>query len=482
MNWRQDVAGDWYEMTLGGAVRLDPHLPVAHVSYYEADAYAHWCGKRLPTEAEWENASAANTQGANASGEGGFLDPDRLAPRGAGPGAGLRQMFGDLWQWTGSAYLAYPGFRASAGAVGEYNGKFMINQMVLRGGCCATPPGHVRATYRNFFQPHQRWMFSGVRLAEDGAVIYNPGTDEFRRDVVAGLSKSPKTLSSKYFYDERGSALFEEICQLTEYYPTRTEMALLGSAAAQIASHISPNAALIEFGSGASLKTRLLLDAAPQIGAYVPVDISPEALAAAAEAIRDLYPAVEVEPLVGDFTQPMDAPAAARNRPRTGFFPGSTIGNFEQDEAVAFLRAAKQLLGTGAQFIVGADLVKDPDVLVRAYDDAKGVTAAFNLNLLARINRELDGDIDLDRFSHRAVWNARASRIEMHLVSLVDQVFSIGADRFAMRAGETIHTENSHKYTIESFTTLAARAGWRVGAQWISPAPEFGVFLLQDWT
>ena len=473
--WRRDQAGDWFEMTLGGAVRLDPHLPVSHVSYYEADAYARWCGKRLPTEAEWEHASAQA-----APDDGGFLDADRLAPRAAGQGRRLRQMFGDLWQWCASAYLAYPGFRPGAGAVGEYNGKFMINQMVLRGGCCATPPDHVRATYRNFFQPHQRWMFSGVRLADDGAPAGEADVETFRADVFAGLSRTPKSLPSKYFYDARGSVLFEEICQLPEYYPTRTEMALLGQMAPQIAAHIPEGAALIEFGSGASVKTRLLLDAAPQIGAYAPVDISPDALRGAAEAIRARYPRLEVEPMVADFTQPFEVPAVVRDRARIGFFPGSTIGNFEPAEAGALLRAAKALLGRGGRFIVGADLVKDAKVLIEAYDDAQGVTAAFNFNLLARINRELGGDLDLDRFRHQAVWNAEASRIEMHLLSQADQRFRIAGRAFSMRAGETIHTENAHKYTVESFTALAAQGGWRVISQWISPRPEFALFLLGE--
>ncbi|HEX4197696.1 MAG TPA: ergothioneine biosynthesis protein EgtB [Caulobacteraceae bacterium] len=472
--WVEDEAGGWGEMTLGGLRPLDPHGPVSHISYYEADAYARWAGKRLPTEAEWERAAAGLDD------DTGGLDLDRLTPLAAAAGEpGLRQMFGGLWQWTASSYSPYPGFKPDAGAVGEYNGKFMVNQMVLRGGGCATPRGHVRASYRNFFYPHQRWMFSGLRLAEDAPAAASD--IHFRDDVVEGLGASPKRLPSKYFYDERGSALFEAICELPEYYPTRTETALLAEAAPQVAAYISDNAALIEFGSGASTKTRLLLDAAPQVGVYIPMDISPDALAQAQAALKADYPNLEVAPLLADFTKPIALPAAADGRPRTGFFPGSTIGNFPPDEAVEFLKVARRLLGEGAQFIVGADLVKDPSVLVAAYDDAQGVTAHFNLNLLGRINRELGGDIDLAGFGHRAVWNAAESRMEMHLVSRADQSFTVAGQRFSMRAGETIHSENSYKFTLDGFASLAARAGWRVGAQWVSPDPAFAVFLLQAW-
>jgi dimethylhistidine N-methyltransferase len=453
--WIAREDGCWDEMTLAGPVPLDLAAPVSHVSYFEADAFARFKGARLPTEAEWERAA-------------GLTD-----------GAGPRQMFDVLWQWTQSAYAPYPGFAPGAGAVGEYNGKFMVSQMVLRGGCHATPAGHARATYRNFFYPHHRWQFAGVRLAMDGAPE-DPRTRAFRDDVIAGFSAPRKRLPSKYFYDERGSALFEDICELEEYYPTRTETALLRDAAPKMARHISDGAALIEFGSGASTKTHILLAAAPQTAVYIPMDISEDALAPAAEAIRAAFPAIEVAPLVGDFTQPIALPAAANGRPRTGFFPGSTIGNFPPDEAVAFLKQARRLLGAGAQFIVGADLVKDEAVLVAAYDDAKGVTAAFNLNVLARINRELDGRIDLDQFSHRAVWNAAESRMEMHLVSKIDQDLVVGDRRFPIAAGETIHTENSYKFTEAGFAALAERAGWRVGDSWISRDPGFAVFLLQD--
>lgn len=300
----------------------------------------------------------------------------------------------------------------------------------------------------------------------------------FEADVLAGLSARQKTIPAKYFYDEEGSRLFEEITALEEYYPTRTETALLRAAAPEIASYISEGAALVEFGSGASVKTRILLDAAPQTAIYVPIDISPDALEMAAASINADYPALIVAPLVDDFTRAIELPDIARGHPRTGFFPGSTIGNFEDRDAVEFLTAARRLLHSGAQFVVGVDLVKHEGVLVRAYDDSKGVTAAFNKNLLTRINRELGGDFDIDSFEHRAVWNPDARRIEMHLVSLRDQTVTVAGRPFHFAAGETIHTENSHKFTPDGFTRLAEQAGWRTLRLWTSPEPAFAVFLL----
>ena len=455
LHWHADEDGGWWEMTLSGLQPLDFSAPVRHVSFFEAEAYAAWAGKRLPTEAEWEHAMATNP--------------------------GLSQAFGEVWQWTRSAYGPYPGYRAGPGALGEYNGKFMIGQMVLRGGASVTPEGHSRLSYRNFFHPEQRWMFSGVRLADDAgseAGRRAAPASTLREDVLKGLGASPKTLPSKHLYDEEGSRLFEAITDLPEYYPTRTEITLLRMAAPEIAAYISSRAALVEFGSGASTKTRLVLDAAPQIRVYVPIDISEEALDAAAAAIREDYPQVIVAPLADDFTTALELPVEAWGRPRTGFFPGSTIGNFGPADAVEFLRTARGLLGPGAQFVVGADIVKDEDVLVAAYDDAQGVTAAFNANLLVRINRELEADFDVDGFRHRAVWNADESRMEMHLVSLKAQSASVAGRTFRFAEGETIHTENSYKFTEEGFAELAAQAGWRVLRKWVSPAPKFGVFLL----
>ena len=301
---------------------------------------------------------------------------------------------------------------------------------------------------------------------------------EFRDAMVEALSLPVKAISPKWFYDEAGSDLFEQITGLDEYYPTRTEAALLQHIAPELSARIPDGAVLVEFGSGASAKTRILLDAAPQLSAYVPLDISVEALAAAAARINADYPELAVHPVAGDFTQPMALPAAVDGRPRVGFFPGSTIGNFGPVGAAAFLRSVRALLGEGAGMIIGADLAKDEATLVAAYDDARGITAAFNLNLLARANREIGADFDLAAFAHRAVWNPRDSRMEMHLVSKKPQVVRIDGQGFLFAEGESLHTENSYKFTRAGFEALAASAGWRLDGSWISPPPEFAVFLL----
>jgi len=292
------------------------------------------------------------------------------------------------------------------------------------------------------------------------------GGDRFALDVVSGLTAKPKTLPPKYFYDAAGSALFERITQLPEYYPTRCELAILRDNAPAIASQFPPACALVEFGSGSSRKARIVLRAAANVEAYVPVDLSGDFLERDVAQLRRDFPRLTVRPLVEDFTKYFELPADIARLPRVGFFPGSTIGNFEPHEASQFLRHAGRLLGVGTVLVIGVDLIKDKDVLYRAYNDAEGVTAKFNLNLLLRINRELGADFDLNAFEHHAFYNTQQNRIEMHLASTRRQKVRIAGTTIEFRAGETIHTENSYKYTIDSFRALAQGSGWSARAVW----------------
>ena len=309
---------------------------------------------------------------------------------------------------------------------------------------------------------------------------HHPAVEPLIADVLAGLRAVPKRIAPMYFYDARGSALFDRICELPEYYPTRTEMQILASNADDIAGWIGDDTLLVEFGSGSSLKTRVLLDHLPTLSAYVPVDISRSHLMAAAHGISASYPNLEVLPVCADFTQPFALPMPRQPAARTVvFFPGSTIGNFDPPAAVNLMRVMHDVAGRGGGLLVGTDLVKDVSVLVRAYDDAAGVTAAFNLNVLRHLNTELGANFDLDGFQHRAVWNAGASRIEMHLVSLREQQARIGGERIHFAAREHIVTEHCHKYSLAKFAAQAAWAGWIAREHWLDERGYFGVNYLE---
>src|SRR5437588_4003637 len=302
-------------------------------------------------------------------------------------------------------------------------------------------------------------------------------TSAFARDAIEDLSQHPKRLSPKYFYDATGSELFEAITRLPEYYPTRTELSILRDRGSDIAGIIPKGAALVEFGAGATTKVRLLLQNCI-VGAYVPVDISGDFVRAQADALRKDFPALSVCPVAADFTAPFALPAAVADLPKVGFFPGSTLGNFEPHEACTFLRSARGILGHGAQMIIGVDLEKDERVLYAAYNDAAGVTARFNLNVLVRANNELGADFDLSAFAHRAIYNRDRHRIEMHLISRKAQTVRILGRSFAFAAGETIHTESSYKYSLARFIALARGAGWTPTAAWTDAQGLFSVHAL----
>ncbi|WP_298394974.1 L-histidine N(alpha)-methyltransferase [Sphingobium sp.] len=298
----------------------------------------------------------------------------------------------------------------------------------------------------------------------------------FRRDIIDGLSRSPKATPPIWFYDRRGSELFEQITDLPEYYPTRTETALLQAHGQDFAKAVGEGRAVVEFGAGSARKTPHLLRAI-QPAAYVPIDISGDFLHASSAQLARVFPDLPVLPLVGDFNGPLHLPAAIDGLPRLGFFPGSTIGNMEPDAAVDLLRAMRHLLGDASMLLIGMDRIKDRQRLVAAYDDDAGVTAAFNLNLIARINRELEGDLPIDGFAHRALWNDDKARIEMHLEAVRPLHFHVAGQCFRMAAGETIHTESSHKYGARDERLLLRAGGWEPVRGWTDPDGLFALVL-----
>jgi dimethylhistidine N-methyltransferase len=301
----------------------------------------------------------------------------------------------------------------------------------------------------------------------------------FRNDVIAGLSMHRKTLPCRWLYDERGSELFEQITRLEEYYPTRVETGILRSNSAEIAAFVGKGATLIEYGAGAGIKTEILIAALDAPRLYVPVDISGDFLDQAVISMRHRFPKIGIWPIVADFTEDFEIPAGIPVRGRSAFFPGSTIGNLDHAETISFLRRVHRHVGPKGTAVIGADLTKDPRILRAAYNDRQGVTAEFNLNLLVRINRELDGDFKLDRFAHEARWNSAGSAVEMHLVSKQAQTVVVDGQRFNFEAGETIHTETSRKYGVQTLSAIVESAGWYIEEMWTDhPRQSFGVFGL----
>jgi len=318
--------------------------------------------------------------------------------------------------------------------------------------------------------------------AEKGLALVNLDEDgvdtAFRADVLAGLSEAQKAIPARWLYDDAGSQLFEDITQVPEYYPTRAETEILKAHGQDFAALIGTGRAVVEFGSGSSVKTPLLLSAiAP--AAYIPLDISGDFLRAAADELSGKFPDLPVYPVEADFMRQVELPDEVQALPKLGFFPGSTIGNMVARTAVDLLRSMRETLGEGAKLLIGMDLIKQEEVLVAAYDDKAGVTAEFNRNLLRRVNRELSGDIPVEQLVHEARWNDEYARIEMHLVAEVDLQFSVGGTTFRMAAGETIHTENSHKFNRRTSNMLLLAGGWEPQARWLDGAQRFSLIVAE---
>ncbi|MFK3890094.1 L-histidine N(alpha)-methyltransferase [Sphingomonas sp. NPDC079357] len=311
---------------------------------------------------------------------------------------------------------------------------------------------------------------------EDGQVTL--ADPQFRADVLAGLERRPRAIPARWFYDHRGSELFEQITDLPEYYPTRTETTLLEGLCPELREIVGEGRAVVEFGSGSSTKTPIVLRCVKP-SSYVPIDISGDFLRQSARELSDAFPGLLVLPFEADFTRPLTLPHTIKDAPKLGFFPGSTIGNLIPLAAIDLLRAMRASLGEGAMLLIGMDRIKDPAVLVPAYDDAQGVTAAFNRNLLERINRELDGTVPVDAFAHEARWNDDRARIEMHLVATRDVAFTVEGREFTIAAGESIHTENSHKYGERDARILLRAGGWTPVREWTDAEGKFAVILAE---
>jgi dimethylhistidine N-methyltransferase len=485
--WRA-ADGGWRCFTLHGDAPLDPHAPVAHVSFYEADAFARWAGARLPSEAEWETAAAACPLEGNFA-DSGALHP--LAPRAPAAGGTLAQMFGDVWEWTRSAYEPYPGFAPAAGAVGEYNGKFMSGQQVLRGGSCATAPGHVRATYRNFFPPQARWQFSGLRLARDCGRADGPGprsprfidlahTGDSREAVAEGLMQTPARIPSGLFYDALGSRLFEAITLLDAYGLTRAEAALLEAHGAEMAAaaraRLGPGFQLVDLGAGSCAKAERLL---PQLQPtrYVAIDIAAGFLEESLARVQAAFPLLEMVGIAQDFAHRFALPPDLADRPTLYFYPGSSIGNFTVEEAGAFLSRLRAAVRAPSAILAGFDLVRDPAALVAAYDDPAGVTAAFNRNILLNVNLLLGADFAAEHWRHVALWREDGARIEMHLEAETAQEIRWPGGARSFAAGERILTEISTKWTAGGVAALLEGAGFGAPRLWVGPKSSFAVAL-----